>query len=62
MLSLTRKPNDVICIRRGDDLIRVVVGRVDGCKVRVGVEAPPEFQIYREELVTDGPWQKRHAG
>ena len=47
MLVLSRKEGERILI--GDD-IRVTVVRVSGGGVRLGIEAPPESAIIREEL------------
>jgi carbon storage regulator len=47
MLVLTRKLGEVI--RVGDN-VTVRVLEVKGNQVRLGVEAPPEVRIYREEV------------
>lgn len=47
MLVLTRKRTESIHI--GDD-IKVTIVRVDGDKVRLGIEAPRNIMIAREEL------------
>ena len=47
MLTLTRKMGESICI--GDD-IRVVVKEVKGKQVRLGIIAPREVYVCREEL------------
>lgn len=47
MLVLTRKINQRILI--GDN-IRVTVVAVRGNQVRVGIEAPDDVRIFREEL------------
>jgi len=47
MLVLTRKSGE--SIRIGDDIIIRVV-EVKGNQVRLGIEAPRQFRIYREEL------------
>ena len=47
MLVLTRKINERILI--GDN-IRVTVVAVRGNQVRVGIEAPNDVRIFREEL------------
>lgn len=47
MLVLTRKPGESILL--GDD-IRLTVVRVDGSKVRIGIDAPRDIDICREEL------------
>jgi carbon storage regulator len=47
MLVLTRKVSQAIVIA---DLVRVVVAEVQGNKVRLGVEAPRNVAVDREEL------------
>ena len=47
MLVLSRKPNESIVI--GPDIsVRVI--RVQGNRVRIGVDAPPEVAILRDEV------------
>lgn len=46
MLVLTRKPGQTIAI---DGTIRITVLSVKGRQVRLGVEAPAELRIVREE-------------
>lgn len=48
MLVLTRKEGERILI--GDD-VRITVVRVTGNQVRIGIEAPREMPVYREEIV-----------
>ncbi|MEX2584021.1 MAG: carbon storage regulator CsrA [Gemmatimonadota bacterium] len=48
MLILSRKPGDAIIIGDG---IRVVVIESDRRGVKLGIEAPPEVSILREEIV-----------
>jgi carbon storage regulator len=48
MLVLTRKENERIVI---DGRIIVTVVRVQGDKIRLGIEAPREVPIMREELL-----------
>ena len=48
MLILQRKPSEAVLI--GDD-IRIVILRSDGGGVRIGIEAPAEIPILREEIV-----------
>lgn len=50
MLVLSRKPSQVILI--GDD-IRVTIVRIGPNAVRVGIDAPRELNIVREELTYD---------
>ncbi len=47
MLVLTRKLGEVIRI---GDQIEVVVVSVDGNSVKLGIEAPEEIPVYREEV------------
>lgn len=46
MLILTRKPGESLYI--GD--VKVVIVEVKGHQIRIGIEAPPEIRIYREEI------------
>lgn len=48
MLVLTRKSGESIII--GGD-IKITVVQVKGKQIRIGVEAPKEMQIFREELL-----------
>ena len=47
MLILTRRTSETIVI--GDD-IRVTVIHVDGNQVRIGVKAPKDISVHREEI------------
>jgi carbon storage regulator len=47
MLILTRKPGE--CIYIGDH-IKVTVIEIKGNQIRVGIDAPRDFKIYREEI------------
>lgn len=47
MLWLRRKRNESIVV--GDGEIEIIVGRVDGDTVRIGVEAPKSVPIMRAE-------------
>jgi carbon storage regulator len=47
MLILSRKPNESIVI---DGRITVKIVRVDGDTVKVGIAAPPEVPIHRQEV------------
>lgn len=47
MLVLTRRLGEAITI--GDD-IKIIIVEVDNNQVKLGVEAPREIEIYREEL------------
>ena len=47
MLVLSRKESEKI--KLGDEIVLTIV-RVSGDRVRLGIEAPPEMLILREEL------------
>lgn len=47
MLTITRRPGEKIII--GDDVVIEIV-EVAGTTVRVGITAPRERKVYREEL------------
>jgi carbon storage regulator len=47
MLILSRKANECIVI---DGRIRVKVVRVEGDVVKLGVEAPPDVPVHRQEV------------
>lgn len=49
MLVLTRKLGETIAI---DDNIKIVVVQIKGRQVRLGIEAPRETKIHREEVYT----------
>lgn len=53
MLVLTRKNNETIVIKNGADTIRITVVRSQANKVRFALQAPDNYQIYREELLDD---------
>jgi len=47
MLVLTRKSGEAITI---GNTIKITVVEIKGKQVRIGVEAPPETSIHREEV------------
>ena len=58
MLTLSRKTDDAILI--GTD-IRIVIKRIDGDIVKIGIEAPKHVPIYREEIFAKISEQNREA-
>lgn len=53
MLILTRKIGETLCI--GDD-IKITVLNVQGSQVRIGIDAPKDTAVHREEI-----YQRIHA-
>ena len=51
MLILTRKVGESLII---DDRVTVTVMGVKGSQVRLGVDAPKEIKVYREEIFPHG--------
>lgn len=47
MLVLSRKKEEVIRI---GDSIRIVIVQLKGDKVRIGIEAPPDVPVWRQEI------------
>ena len=47
MLVLTRKKNESIVI---NDVIKVMVVDIRGDKVRLGIQAPREIEVHRQEV------------
>ena len=58
MLVLTRKLGERIVI---DDRITVTVLEVQGNRIRLGIEAPKEIPVMREELVRSAWWRLEWA-
>jgi len=48
MLILTRNPGEKIII--GDGLVTITVLPKKGAQVRLGISAPTELPVYREEI------------
>jgi carbon storage regulator len=47
MLVLSRKPGEVIVVPQCELTVTIIA--VDGKKVRLGISAPDEIDVYREE-------------
>ncbi len=58
MLVLTRKLGESIAI---DDHIKIVVVQIKGKQVRLGIEAPKETKIHREEVYAAIQEQNKEA-
>ncbi|MEK7691048.1 MAG: carbon storage regulator CsrA [Bdellovibrionota bacterium] len=58
MLVLTRKLGESIAI---DDHIKIVVVQIKGKQVRLGIQAPKETKIHREEVYTAIQEQNQEA-
>jgi carbon storage regulator len=52
MLVLSRRESQRICL--GESIVLTIV-RVNGDRVRVGIEAPPGIQVRRAELEPHAP-------
>jgi carbon storage regulator len=59
MLVLTRKVEESILI--GDDVEIMVLG-VSGDKVRIGINAPREIEVFRKEVKEDREGASRSNG
>ena len=58
MLVLTRKLGESIAI---DDHIKIVVVQIKGKQVRLGIQAPKETKIHREEVYSAIQEQNKEA-
>ncbi len=59
MLVLTRKLGESIAI---DDHIKITVVQIKGKQVRLGIQAPKETKIHREEVYSQIQDQNKVAG
>jgi carbon storage regulator len=59
MLALTRKIGEQILIEGGAITIKVL--KVKGAEVRIGISAPPEIAVDREEIYLKKQEQKELA-
>jgi carbon storage regulator len=58
MLILTRKSGERVTI---GDHVRVTVLEIKGKQVRLGIEAPPETRVHREEIFEKIQRENRQA-
>lgn len=54
MLVLERKEGDSIIIQDGDDIIKLKFEKGKGAGMKVCIDAPERFKIFRDELLTQG--------
>jgi carbon storage regulator len=64
MLVISRKQGERIVIGEG---IEVIVLGTNGCRVRLGVQAPPEVKVHREEIakrikIQEEKWKQYRDG
>jgi len=58
MLVLSRKPGESVVI---DGRIKVKIVRLDGDVVKLGIEAPPDIPIHRQEVYDEIQQSNRQA-
>ena len=51
MLVLTRKSGETLLFQVGDVTVKLMITRVRGDNVRMGIAAPPEVKVIRSELI-----------
>jgi carbon storage regulator len=51
MLVLSRKKDEQLVIRLGEETVLVRVLELNGCRVRIGITAPRSVAILREEVL-----------
>jgi len=61
MLILNRKSEEEIYIETPEDRITLKVIGIDGKAVKIGIDAPKEITIYREELYRQVNMENRES-
>jgi carbon storage regulator len=59
MLVLTRRPGQTVTI--GDNVTVMVLG-IRGTQVRLGISAPTDISVHREEIVVQTGSARRRSG
>ncbi|WP_067097866.1 carbon storage regulator CsrA [Marinomonas atlantica] len=50
MLLLTRRTGETLCIGEGENKIDAMVLGIKGNQVRIGITAPKDVSVHREEI------------
>jgi len=58
MLVLSRKPGEQILIGEG---VRLSVVRISGGRVQLGIDAPRDFKVVREEIAPQDDFREKTA-
>lgn len=61
MLLIARKPGEAFTLQIGDIAVRVVLLDIREGRVNLGIDAPAEVRILRDELMTDEKWAQIEA-
>lgn len=61
MLLLTRRISETLVIGEGENVVTVTVLGVKGNQVRIGIEAPKDVPVHREEIFDRIQAQKKSA-
>jgi carbon storage regulator len=61
MLILSRRPGETIIIGTGDYKMEVTVLGINGNQTRIGIKAPPQISVHREEIYKKIQAEKQRA-